>query len=352
MKIMSLIIQVGRNFNMRKISFLVLAIFTLLSCSEKAEVNSHTYTGEALGTTYMVRYFSDRDIEFEKSLDSILEVINSSMSTYRTGSDISKINRGDTTVIVDEHFKKVFAGSERIFQLSNGFFDPTVGVLVNAYGFGPGKPLKEIDSSKLDSLRDLVGFNKIRITQNNKIEKEHPALYLDFNAIAKGYTIDVIAEYLESENVKNYLIELGGELRAKGKNLENETDWVVGIDDPDQEEGQRSLKAKVKLQNSAMATSGNYRKYRMDSVTGQKYVHTINPINGKAERSNLLSASVIADNCMMADGYATAFMALGLERTKTVLDQLEGVEVYIMYSTPDGTMEEFITPGFNKNLVE
>ncbi|MGA8853936.1 MAG: FAD:protein FMN transferase [Christiangramia sp.] len=337
---------------MKRISFFVLSFLLLVSCNPEADVNSHEFNGEALGTTYMVRYFSDKDLQFERSLDSILEEINSSMSTYITKSDISRINRGDTSVKVDEHFVKVFNASDKIFKESTGFFDPTVGVLVNAYGFGPGKPLKEIDSVKLESLRNLVGFGKIRIKEDHTIEKEDPYIYLDFNAIAKGYTIDVIAEYLESKNVDNYLIELGGELRAKGKNLENDAEWVVGIDDPNQEEGTRRLQAKVKLTDAAMATSGNYRKYRIDSITGQKFVHTINPKSGKAERSNLLSASVIAENCMLADGYATAFMALGLERTKTVLDQLDGVEVYIMYSSEDGEMQVFQSPGFKKNLLE
>lgn len=324
----------------------------LISCDNQKKINSHQYNGEALGTTYMVRYFSDEDIKFEKSLDSIIEEINSSMSTYITKSDISRINRGDTTVKIDENFEKVFNASNKIYKESNGFFDPTVGVLVNAYGFGPEKPLNEIDSTTLDSLKNLVGFNKIRINEDGTIKKENPTIYLDFNAIAKGYTIDVIAEYLESHNVENYLIELGGELRAKGMNLENESDWIVGIDDPNQEEGTRRLQAKVKLKDAAMATSGNYRKYRLDSVTGQQYVHTINPKTGKAERSNLLSATVITGNCMMADGYATAFMALGLDRTKDVLEDLENVEVYIMYSGKDGAMEIFNTPGFQKYLLE
>ena len=338
---------------MKKIYFTILSVLMLLSCNNKDSVPSHEFNGEALGTTYMVRYFSDEDLEFERSLDSIMKDINSSMSTYITKSDISRINRGDTSVKVDEHFVKVFNASDKIFKESNGFFDPTVGVLVNAYGFGPGKPLKKMDSVKLDSLNRLVGFDKISIKEDNTIRKENPFIYLDFNAIAKGYTIDVISEYLESHNVDNYLIELGGELRAKGRNLESDAEWVVGIDDPNQEEGnRRKLQAKVKLTDVAMATSGNYRKYRVDSVSGQKYVHTINPKTGKAERSNLLSASVLAENCMLADGYATAFMALGLERSKEVLKDLEGVEVYIMYSTEDGSMKIFSSPGFEKQLLE
>ncbi|QYA24138.1 FAD:protein FMN transferase [Gramella sp. MT6] len=337
---------------MRKISLLVLLAFTIISCNRSSDVSSHKFTGEALGTTYMVHYFSEDDFNFEKSLDSILDAINSSMSTYITKSDISRINRGDTTVKVDENFKAVFNASNKIYKESDGFFDPTVGVLVNAYGFGPGKQLKEIDSVSLDSLLKLVGLDKIKIKDDGTIQKQNPSIYLDFNAIAKGYTIDVIAEYLESQNVENYLIELGGELRAKGKNLENENEWVVGIDDPNQEEGNRRLQAKVKLLDAAMATSGNYRKYRLDSLTGQKYVHTINPKTGKAEKSNILSASVLAENCMLADGYATAFMALGLDRTKEVLEDLDGVEVYIMYSSENGEMKVFQSPDFKKNILE
>ncbi|WP_026935391.1 FAD:protein FMN transferase [Christiangramia echinicola] len=337
---------------MKKIISILAINLLLFSCEKGNEIESHTYQGEALGTTYMVRYFSDDKLEFERSLDSIMDEINSSMSTYITKSDISRINRGDTTVIVDEHFVKVFSASERIYKETDGFFDPTVGVLVNAYGFGPGKWLKKIDSVKLDSLINLVGFDKINIKEDRSIHKEDPSVYLDFNAIAKGYAIDVIAEYLESERVDHYLIELGGELRAKGENMDSGNSWIVGIDHPDKMRKANSYQAKVKLSNAAMATSGNYRKYREDSITGQKYVHTINPITGKAERSNLLSASVLAENCMLADGYATAFMALGLERTKKVLEKLENVEVYIMYSTEDGKTEVFSTPGFEKNLAE
>lgn len=337
---------------MKKIFFSVFSVLILLSCSNGDSVPSREFYGEALGTTYMVKYFSDQDFEFESSLDSIFDEVNASMSTYITKSDISRINRGDTTVKVDDNFVNVFNASNKIYKESNGFFDPTVGVLVNAYGFGPGKPLKTIDSIKLDSLKTLVGFDKINLRQDRTIEKESSSIYLDFNAIAKGYTIDVIAEYLESKNVENYLIELGGELRAHGQNIENDAAWVVGIDDPNQAEGNRSLEAKVKLENAAMATSGNYRKFRVDSLTNQKYVHTINPLTGLAERSNILSASVLADNCMLADGYATAFMALGLERSKEVLKDLAGVEVYIMYSAEDGTMQIFKTPGFEKKLLD
>lgn len=336
---------------MKKLSALLIIFCFLVSCGGETETAS-VFSGEALGTTYSVQYFSEKDISFENAMDSIMEEINTSMSTYSTKSDISKINRGDSTVQVDEHFVKVFKASEKIYKESNGFFDPTVGALVNAYGFGPGKKLKEIDSTDLDSLNKLTGFDKLILEEDGTISKEHPSIYLDFNAIAKGYAIDVIGKYLEDKGVQNYLVELGGELRAKGTNLESGSQWIVGIDDPMQEEGKRSLFAKVKLENASMATSGNYRKYRLDSMTGQRFVHTVNPLTGKAERSNLLSASVLAENCMLADGYATAFMALGLERSKEMLQRVDGVGAYLIYSGENGEVEVYTTPDFEKQLVE
>ncbi|TBW30389.1 FAD:protein FMN transferase [Gramella sp. KN1008] len=336
---------------MRRIGILFILISLNFSCSDENRT-AQQFQGEALGTTYAVQFFSQEDLHFENAMDSIIDEINTSMSTYSTKSDISRINRGDSTVKVDEHFKKVFRASERIYRESNGFFDPTVGVLVNAYGFGPGKALKKLDSIRLDSLNGLVGFDKLNLSEDGTLSKENPAIYLDFNAIAKGYAIDVIAEYLEAYNIENYLIELGGELRAKGRKLNSDSEWIVGIDDPMQAGGSRRLYAKLKLENSAMATSGNYRKFRVDSTTGQRYVHTINPISGKAEKNNLLSVSVLAENCMLADGYATAFMALGLERAKEVLEDLNGVDVYMLYSDDGGEVNVYSTPGFENQLVE
>lgn len=335
---------------MRKIPFLFMLVLLSISCSKQIRT-AQRFQGEALGTTYAIQYFSEEDLDFETAMDSIINEINASMSTYSTKSDISRINRGDSTVQPDEHFKKVFRASEKIYAESNGFFDPTVGVLVNAYGFGPGEALQEIDSVRLDSLNNLVGFDKLKLKDDGTISKENPLIYLDFNAIAKGYTIDLIGEYLERNNVENYLIELGGELRASGKNLDRDTEWIVGIDDPMQEE-ERRLFAKLKLENTAMATSGNYRKFRIDSATGQRFVHTINPRNGKAERNNLLSVSVLSQNCMLADGYATAFMALGLERAKDALRNIQGVEVYMLYSVENGEVQVYSTPGFENQLVE
>ncbi|MEO2128058.1 MAG: FAD:protein FMN transferase [Christiangramia sp.] len=325
---------------------------SLLSCEKSNSIQKYDTVGEALGTTYSIQFYAENELDFEKALDSIFEDVNASMSTYRPNSDISKINKGDSTVVVDQNFRNVFKASEDIYRKSDGFFDPTVGSLVNAYGFGPGKQLKQLDSVHLDSVKRLVGFSKVRLTADNTIKKENQDIYLDFNAIAKGYTIDLIAEYLESKSVSNYLVELGGELRAKGENIDRQKSWAVGIDDPFQQEGERVLQAAIELKDRAMATSGNYRKHREDSITGQKYVHTINAKTGKAEKSNLLSASVLAKTCMYADGYATTFMAMGLERSQELLKKLEDVEAYLMYSDESGNLQVYATPGFQDTVLE
>lgn len=309
--------------------------------------------GEALGTTYHIKYYSADDIDLEKALDSVFERVNQSMSTYRETSDISRLNRGDSLVRVDSLFQIVFELSAEVYEQTGGYFDPTVGNLVNFYGFGPEKGSVGIDSVKVDSLMRYVGLKKLRITSEGKVIKSSPEVYLDFNAIAKGYTIDLIGHYLDSKSVNDYLIELGGELLAKGQNLDKNDVWMVGIDDPGQSNEERTLTAAVKLQDRAMATSGNYRKNRIDPETGKMYVHTVNPLTGYAEKSNVLSASVLAENCALADAYATAFMAMGLERSKELLSRLDGVDAYLIYAEDDNKeVGEYVTPGFAEVLVE
>lgn len=334
---------------MKKLLF-CLSIILFTGCQESA-YKENTVSGEALGTTYNIKYFSEKDLGMVDALDSIFRVVNKSMSTYQEDSDISRLNRGDSLVVVDSLFQKVFSLSQQIYRESGGYFDPSVGDLVNMYGFGPEKSLKVIDSATVDSLMVFVGLDKIKITPEGQVRKDFPEVYLDFNAIAKGYAIDLIGHYLDHQEVENYLVELGGELLGKGKNLQKDGNWVVGIDDPNQEEGSRTLIAGVELNDRAMASSGNYRKYRTDPETGATYVHTINPLTGYPEKSNLLSTSVLAENCALADGYATAFMALGVEKTRRILEDLENVDVYLIY-TEDGEVKTYASKGFQEVLVE
>ncbi len=338
----------------KKYSIAILAIFTLFfftSCDGN-DIEEKDYEGSALGTTYHIKIYTDKgDLKITKGLDSIFEVINKSMSTYQQDSDISKINNGGDSIIVDKHFQKVFKASKDIYNQSNGYFDPTVGNLVNAYGFGPNKRIDTLKQSIIDSLLQYVGLNKLKLTTEGKIEKEDPKIYLDFNAIAKGYTIDVIAEFFDKKEIDNYLIELGGELVSKGDNVVKQKTFVVAIDDPLQKEGDRTFQATLKLENRAMATSGNYRKFRTDSVTGEMYVHTINPLTGKPEKSSLLSASVLAKNCMLADGYATTFMALGFDKAKELASKLDNIDVYFIYADKD-SKNVYMSKGFKNVLLD
>lgn len=326
-------------------------VFLLVSCGAK-ESEEILLQGNAFGTTYNIRMYASDRFNAQKGVDSVVEAVNRSVSTYIPTSDISKINKGDTTVVVDKIFKDVYVLSEKVHEQSSGYFDPTVGVLRNAYGFGDVKPLQKIDSLTLDSLMQYVGFQKVKMTPEGRIIKENPNVYFDFNAVAKGYGIDRIGVYLKSKGVANYLIELGGELLAKGKNLSKQKDWIVGIEAVTSDLDDRSFAAKVKLINMALAASGNYRKTRIDSVTGKRYVHTINPLTGSAEKSDVTSATILAPTCAEADAYATACMALGMKGAKEMLKNVPAIEAYLTYNDSLGNEKVFITEGFKIRLVE
>jgi len=331
--------------------FLIVFVSLLFSCKEhKQEFVRNDANGAALGTTYNLIYFSDKTLDLKLQIDSVFAVINQSLSTYIPESDISKINRGDSILVVDTMFQEVFKLSKEVNKTTKGYFDPTVGTLVNAWGFGPGKQIA-LDSSKVDSLLKYVGFNKVILNHNNQIKKENPNIYFDFNAVAKGYAIDRLAKMMDNYAINNYLLEVGGELVAKGINPSKNKPWVVGIDDPQVVEG-RQLKLMIKLEDKAMASSGNYRKFRVDESTGKKYVHTINPITGYTKNGTTLGVTILASSCAEADAYATSFMAMELEEVKKLLKSTKTLEAYIIYLDNKGETQEFMTKGIKKLIVE
>ncbi|MGB0789615.1 MAG: FAD:protein FMN transferase, partial [Marinirhabdus sp.] len=226
----------------------------------------------------------------------------------------------------------------------------TVGALRNAHGFGGTAPLREMDSRMLDSLGQLVGFDKIEILKDGTVKKTDPAIYIDFNAVAKGYAIDLIGGYFNKKKINNYLIELGGELLASGTNVLKQKPWAVGIETPNSAPGDRQVAETVALYDQGMAASGNYRKFRIDTLTGKKYVHTIDPLTGKAEESNVTSATIVAPTCALADAYATACMAMGFAKAVKMLEQTAAVEGYITYLDSLAQPRVFVTGGFKKLL--
>ena len=324
----------------RVIFFGVLSLL-FFSCDRTSD-KKKTISGYSFGTSFLIQFEgkNNNEIILKNKIDSIFKIINNSFSTYISDSDISKINLGDSLIVVDDHFKKVFLRSYDIWKLSKGYFDPTVGSMVNAYGFGPGNKIKNISKKQLDSLIELTGFSKVSLTSKGTIKKKLSNIYLDFNAIGKGYIVDVISELLISYDTKNFLIEIGGEIIAKGKNPNTGNFWKVAIDNPNQKKNRQFIKT-VLLKNKALATSGNYRKYRFDSLTGNKYVHTINPKNGKSFQSKILSVSVIASDCMTADAWATALMIMPVELSKSVIESIEDVDAYWILSNKTSFDEIF-----------
>ena len=304
----------------------VLILFFLFSACSRHEVVS--IDGQALGSYYRVKYLDIGYTKeyFQKGIDSILNIMNNSMSTYLPSSDLSKINRGDSTIVVDEHFEKVFNKANLMWYKSQGYFDPTVGAWVNAYGFGPNKKIKKIGLKERDSLMKITGWPRIRLTKDKKIIKDDKSIFIDFNALAKGYAVDQINLYFEKAGSKNHLIDIGGELISRGKNLETKKLWSIGIEKPSESTLPRKIFDIIELNNQALATSGNYRKYRIDKETKQKYVHSINPLNGRPARSNILSVSVKALDCMTADAYATALMVMPLNMGKKLINKTPDVD--------------------------
>ena len=310
-----------------------------MGCSKQQEAK--VLTGKVFGTTYAVKFFhlnlSQQTVQ--KDLDSIFKNLNHSLSTYLPNSDISKINKGDTTLVVDAHFKKVFHKTAEVWKLTDGYFDPTVGNVVNAYGFGPEKRVKQLSAKTLDSLLEAVGWEHIVLTPKGTIRKKNPHTFLDFNALAKGYAVDVVGSYLQNLGVQNYLIEIGGEVLTRGKNMKKESKWKVGIDHP-QQGTERKLFKRIALENQALATSGNYRKFRVNPQTGTRFTHTVNPKTGKAARTSIVSVSVVASDCISADAWATALMLLPLHRGQSIVEATADLDAYWMVATEAGDVVE------------
>lgn len=340
----------------RFFSFLIIFIVFYGCHSDKTqnsnEPKSFVITGETQGTTYAIKYFTTNKEVSKQAIDSLLRAFDLSLSTYIPDSKISKINAGDTTIVLDQRMIDTYKSSEKIYQETKGLFDPTIGVLVNAYGFGPSKNKQIITEELIDSLLTMVGFYKVKLTDDARIIKSNSNIYFDFNAIAQGYSVDVVSDFLKSKGITNFMVEIGGEIRCQGTNLESNKSWIIGVEDPTKPITERTILKKIKLDNLSLATSGNYRKIQTDSISGEKYVHTIHPKTGKASKSNILSATILADNCMDADGYATALMLMNLDEGKAFFAQKPNLYGFIIYQEASGEIKYFQTENMKNLFVE
>ncbi len=317
--------------------FLLLSIF--FSCNRYKEVY---FIGEAQGTFYTVTYFDKDGRYFQTEIDSILYDFDQSVSLWMPSSLISRINENDISVEADEVIRKLFDMSIEVSEKSDGYFDFTIGPLVNAWGFG-FKSGVHPDSAMVDSLKKIVDFTKV-ILQYGRIIKSDPRIKFDFNAIAQGYAVDIIGDFLENNGIENYIIDIGGEVLAKGKKPGNKS-WIVGIEKPTDDimEG-RQTQIKIRLNDKAVATSGSYRKFYIKD--GIKYSHTINPKTGYPVTHTLLSATVVADDCAIADAYATAMMVMGLPLAMDLANDLDRIEALFISDAGDGKYLVEYTKGF------
>jgi FAD:protein FMN transferase len=327
--------------------FLFLLILSF-SCKEKPEYSS--FAGAAQGTTYSI-VFENSDqrnpLDLRAEVEKILQDFDMSLSLYKDSSILSKINRNDEAV-PDKYFTEVFKRSAEISQLTDGAFDVTVGPLVKAWGFGPDEH-KNVSPFKIDSLLKLVGMDKVEL-KDGTLLKTDPRISLDFNAIAQGYSVDVVSTYLDEKRISSYLVEIGGEVRVKGD--KGGALWRIGIDRPvDNNMSPGSdLEAIIELKDRSLATSGNYRKFYIEN--GIKYSHTINPKTGYPAKNQLLSATILASDCATADGIATACMVIGKEKSIEFLDLHPEFDGYLIYSDDSGNLKTWMSEKLKGFITE
>ncbi len=322
-------------------------LFSLAACISPT-LEEHVLQGEAQGSTYRIVYLGENIADADKSIDSLFEVIDNSLSAWVSTSLLSRLNSGDT-IIPDKHFVQVWRSSLDAFNESSGYFDPSVGSLVQAWGFGFKGTTPLPDSLQVDNLLQKKIFGSLSLPEvsvpyflpNNGVE-------LDFNAIAQGYTVDVIVDWLSSRGMTRYMVEVGGEVRTAGLNKSNKP-WRIGIDKPVENPNGRPLQVILNVEDMALATSGSYRKFRVDN--GKRYSHAIDPFTGYPVSHSLLSVSVLTKDATSADAYATVFLILGEEKALSLASAL-GLEAYFISDDGEQGLRTTMTPGFQAFVLQ
>ncbi len=333
---------------MNKFVFIALLSMALFSCKPK-EQDYIKLEGGIFGTFYHVIYQPVHTIDLSEGINAELSKVDWALSTFKDTSSISRFNKSHRGIVLDSMMRYVIEDGQQVFKNTDGAFDMTVGELVNAWGFGFKKRDSVVDA-RIQELLSHVGMHKVQII-NDSLIKADPAIKLDASAIAKGYGVDVVADYLESQGVENYMVEIGGEIRVKGINNKGLA-WHVGIDKPidDVTAANREIEDIVAITGMGMATSGNYRNFYIKD--GKKYAHTISPYNGYPVQHSILSASILAPKCMTADAYATACMVMGVDKSMEVIENLPGIEGYFIYDDEEGNTLIKYTSGFEKYIVQ
>lgn len=325
---------------MRKYIFIISTLL-LFSCKEQPKKTN--YSGITQGSYFSITYYDESGRTFESEFDSIFDTVENSVSLWDENSIIRKVNRNED-VVVDKVFRDNFEWAKKASEFSDGAFDATIGPLVAAWGFHYKKEM-EMTPAMVDSIRQLVDFKKIEII-DNKVVKAKPNMTLDFNAVAQGYTADLIGTFLEEKGVTNYLVDVGGEIMARGGKPNGEN-WIIGIEKPSENyDSERNVQLKITLKDKGIVTSGNYRKYI--EKDGVRYSHSIDPKTGYPVPQNLLSATVIADNAAWADCLASICMIVGKDKALQMLEDNADIEGYLIFVDEDGTIKTTSTSGFKE----
>ncbi len=324
----------------------LLVVGTVLIIRQQQAIPYQKNTDFIFGTSYHITYQCDSDMASE--IKAELLKVDQSLSPFNEKSIITAVNQ-NKSVQLDSMFLDVYNLAEQISEETDGAFDITVAPLVNAWGFG-FKNSTMPSPYQVDSLRQIVGYQKVSL-ENGRIKKKDPRIMLDCSAIAKGYGCDVVAKFLRSRGIKNFMVEIGGEIVTSGLNPDR-LPWKVGVTKPSEDSLSTSheLQTILNVTDMAMATSGNYRNFYYKG--GKKYAHTIDPKTGYPVQHNILSATVIAKSCAGADAYATSFMVMGLEKAQKVMERRPELMAYIIYSDQNGENAIWYSPSLRNKIVE
>lgn len=322
-------------------NYLILVFITFFSCTE---LKKTSLNGLIFGTSYNIQFYSSGNSNYSNEIVDIFKEIDMSMSTYKKTSIISRVNNNNS-VQLDDHFKNVFGFSKKIYEKTGGRFDPSIGLLVNYWGFGPEKFIPDSKINPNDQFTYLLsktGFNRFEII-DNKLSRPTDS-YIDFNAIAKGYAVDEVAKFLKNKQIDNFLVEIGGEINSSGINIDKNKPWLVAIDMP-RFDGDRSNYSSLELNNISLASSGTYRKFKIDSM-GNRYAHIINPLTGYPTKTNILSVTVKALSCVEADAYATAIHSMNIEEIKEFFSVNNNISSLVIFENDKNELEELILNNF------
>ena len=322
---------------MRIRCLLFMGLVLLVSCVKQPQ--KMVLQGLVQGSYYAITYYDEEGRNFQQEIDSIFHAVDMSVNLWVDSSVICKVNRNEE-VALDQIFIDNFEIAQRAAAISNGYFDPTISPLVAAWGFS-AKTGDTITPQLVDSLKQLVDYRKVRI-EDDKLIKENPAMKLDFNAIAQGYTTDLVGAMLDAKGIKSYIVDVGGEIFARGTKPDGKP-WVVGIEKPAADwDSERVVQQRVELEDKGIVTSGSYRKYV--ERDGKRYSHCIDPMTGYPVEHNLLSATVIAENATWADALASVCMVMGMEHSLELIKTLEGVEVFYIFVNDHNELETYNYP--------